>query len=351
MNQQKSLMAEKKRIEYIDLAKGICILMVVLVHVVPEFGEKSSFLSCVRMPLYFCLSGLFYKDYGSLKNFFCKKINKILIPFVAWYFIGYAIYYAGRIVLSSSSDATFSLNDIFYSNEIFNLPIWFLLCLFWCNVLFVIVQRFFKKWYLQISAVFFISMTGWAMSFFDVFNLFYIGSSMTCLPFFYIGYQLRQTGFLYKDLKNSHSFFIMCISLMLALLIALVPDSPPRLNYYKNEIIYGNLLLIYICSSAFVVGVLMLCKMIGSVPFVSWIGRYSIIVLVSHMWMRDLVKTAIDLSFGNALDILLLEVLTFIVVMLLMTIFIPFCRQYLPYITAQKDIFEIREKIGGYKMV
>lgn len=48
-----------KRIEFVDLAKGICILLVVLLHV---FGDMSGvvikIMNLFRMPLYFVLSGL-----------------------------------------------------------------------------------------------------------------------------------------------------------------------------------------------------------------------------------------------------------------------------------------------------
>ncbi len=54
---------KKTRIEFIDLAKGVCILLVVIVHVIPELDTPLEFLACLRMPLYFCLSGLFFKDY------------------------------------------------------------------------------------------------------------------------------------------------------------------------------------------------------------------------------------------------------------------------------------------------
>ena len=64
----------QKRIEFIDLAKGVCIILVVLGHCgapIPIPG-----LEIVRMPLYFILSGLFFKDYGGGYNFFIKKTNK-----------------------------------------------------------------------------------------------------------------------------------------------------------------------------------------------------------------------------------------------------------------------------------
>ena len=70
----------KSRIEFIDLAKGICIILVVVGHVGVNIAIPG--LEQVRMPLYFMLSGLFFKNYGGGEYFFIKKVNKILIPFI-----------------------------------------------------------------------------------------------------------------------------------------------------------------------------------------------------------------------------------------------------------------------------
>ncbi len=59
------------RIEWIDLAKGICIILVVMLHARVDIGFS---LSHFRMPLYFVLSGLFFKTYGNFKGFIIKKI-------------------------------------------------------------------------------------------------------------------------------------------------------------------------------------------------------------------------------------------------------------------------------------
>lgn len=64
---------EKKRIEYIDLMKGVCITLVVLYHVIDctniQFIDNA--LANFRMPLYFFLSGLFFKKWHCLS---CQKI-------------------------------------------------------------------------------------------------------------------------------------------------------------------------------------------------------------------------------------------------------------------------------------
>ena len=76
----------KKRIEYIDLVKGICILMVVWIHCTREKGTPlDNLFFCIRMPLYFFLSGMFFKSGISFIDFIIKKINKLIIPFIFFF--------------------------------------------------------------------------------------------------------------------------------------------------------------------------------------------------------------------------------------------------------------------------
>lgn len=84
-------METKKRIEFIDLAKGVCILLVIMMHT--DVNVDFPGLRGMRMPLYFILSGLFFKDYGGFLNLLVKKANKILIPFLFFYLASYSIFY------------------------------------------------------------------------------------------------------------------------------------------------------------------------------------------------------------------------------------------------------------------
>lgn len=76
------------RIVFVDLAKGICICLVVLYHVYGEIaGRVFEITNMFRMPLYFVLSGLFFKPYSSFNSFTKKKTNKLLIPLIITYIV------------------------------------------------------------------------------------------------------------------------------------------------------------------------------------------------------------------------------------------------------------------------
>ena len=110
---------KKNRIEFVDLAKGVCILLVVLGHV--GINLTTIGLENLRMPLYFMLSGLFFKNYGGGKYFFIKKVNKILIPFIFFYLLGYLIFYLVNWIVPGLivGDAS-GILDVFTQRQYFN---------------------------------------------------------------------------------------------------------------------------------------------------------------------------------------------------------------------------------------
>lgn len=139
-----------KRIDFIDLAKGFCIILVVLEHIISYFNVSYAIhdaLKIFRMPLYFFLSGLFFKPYEGFGGFLKRKTNKLLVPFFAFYFMtslflpnvlyhlfGYSV--RNPDVLGIQSLWAFFMPEVFT-----NFPIWFLLCLFIVNIFFYCLYK------------------------------------------------------------------------------------------------------------------------------------------------------------------------------------------------------------------
>lgn len=81
--------------DFVDLTKGVCIILVVMAHIGGAFDQldKHSMLSCFRMPLYFFISGIFFKPYEGLSGFTVRKINKLIIPFIFFYVSAFLLKY------------------------------------------------------------------------------------------------------------------------------------------------------------------------------------------------------------------------------------------------------------------
>ena len=70
----------KKRIESVDLTRGLCIILMIMAHI--GFGSFfDHYVHAFHMPIFFLVSGYFYKD-KPLKQFFWTKTKTLLLPYV-----------------------------------------------------------------------------------------------------------------------------------------------------------------------------------------------------------------------------------------------------------------------------
>ena len=322
----------QKRIEFIDLAKGICIILVVIGHCGAPINIPG--LEIVRMPLYFILSGLFFKDYGGGYNFFIKKTNKILIPFLFFYLVGCAGYYgikffAPQLLITSAS----GLFDVFNNRQFFNGPIWFLLCLFWCNIIFCQITLRIKKETLQILLVAVLGFVGWFLGNEKIFVPMFFDVAFTALPFFAFGYYLKKSEILYPNKLDK--FNIPLAITFWAIAFILTRTTEYRLSLHYNGLEGWST---YIISITSVLAVLFLCKTIKRVPFVSYCGRYSIVLLcVHHLIYRPLMV----LLPKTGIEVLSDKWSIAIITLLLSALCIPVCKRFIPWFIAQKDLIKL----------
>lgn len=274
---------------------------------------------------------------GGGKFFIVKKINKILIPFLFFYLTAYLIYYVSEWISPGliKSEAN-GILDVFTQRQWFNGPIWFLLALFWSNILMCQIHLAFKSEYLRATLVVILGLVGYLLGLYEVFLPCNIDSSLTAMPFFYFGYLLRKTPILYPNKYDKYNLLWVVLLYGIACFIDLRFDNP-HLGFHANTV-YGNYLLIMAVSLASVMAVLLLCKIIKHIPVVSYFGRYSIISLcVHHMVYRPLKLVLVHFDIMNNWTI----AIGTLSICLLM---IPVCIKYIPWFTAQKDLLVIKDK-------
>lgn len=327
------------RIEFIDLAKGFCILLVVFNHVAEGFTIGiTSAISSFRMPLYFLVSGLFFKAY-SFSEFCRKKTNKLLIPFVFFYiFIALLIPLVVNIVYPGFSQNS-GLNYIFaVYNENFNgspMGIWFLWCLFLENFIFyflLILSQKTKKVILTLSLLSIIlGIAGFLLFYCKIDLPLYIDTAFTSLPFFCVGYIMKKySNILYPNKYDKYLFGYTLICFVVIFLLASGESFGYRINSFSV-----NIITLYLCGILGTLGVIFISKKIKRIPFISFMGRYSIMILCSHQVVILLIRQFVEkLNLGDIPSVGILFVITSIISYLLI---FPM-KKFLPYVTAQKDI-------------
>ena len=83
--------------------------------------------------------------------------------------------------------------------------------------------------------------------------------------------------------------------------------------------------------------VLLLSRMIGTVPVLTYIGRFSIIVLCTHVYVIDFISHCLRIAEGTSFQLPIIFILTVLGCLAI----IPLLRKYLAFFTAQKDLIKV----------
>ena len=163
-----------------------------------------------------------------------------------------------------------------------------------------------------------------------------IGSAMTSLPFLWMGYFLnRKLSFFQLSIRWQWAL-LAGIGLLAVLHFTFVGDNFFYLNTYSTP-----LSLIYLAGLLGTLGILLLSRIIKWLPIVSYVGRYSIIVLCTHMAVVKVVINLLPTCWGEWFQAT--DIAQSLIVLLLTIMGCVFCcwilSKCLPWFTAQKDLF------------
>lgn len=331
---------ENRRIDFVDLTKGICIILVVMAHIGGAFNkfDNDSIIASFRMPLYFFISGIFFKSYEGFLGFFLRKINKLIIPFTFFYIGAFLLKYIVFVVAPKAFQMPVSWSElllVFQGHDLikFNPPIWFLIALFNCNILFYLLHFLREK---QLKLMFLLTLligaAGFYMGKYRIELPFYIDVAMTALPFYVAGFWIRR----YNFFLFPHRFDkLLPLFILAALLIMYFTATTPgmRTNSYP-----GNIFQFYVAAFAGILMIMLFCKKVKRIPVVTYLGRYSVITLGIH---------APILHFGGQLVARYIHnewALAFTLLFLTLGICIaatPVFLKVIPQLVAQKDLIKL----------
>lgn len=225
-----------KRIDFVDLTKGICIILVVMAHIDGAFAkfDESSMISCFRMPLYFFISGIFFKSYEGFAGFLIRKINKLLIPFTFFYITAFLLKYVVWKIAPGVFHLPVQWSEmlvIFHGHDLikFNPPIWFLIALFNCNILFYLIHFLRNKHLnLMFASTLLIGAAGFYMGKYRFELPFYMDVAMTALPFYAAGFWIRRYNFfLFPHRFDKWIPLFMAMALTIMYFTATPPECAP----------------------------------------------------------------------------------------------------------------------------
>lgn len=201
-------MAEKKRIQYIDVAKFLGLLGIVFFHGYKECFANA-FTSTFLVPLFFFLNGMTLRmDNISCGDFLVKKLKGYAVPAVGLCILCVLFDAMMRTMCHIPLDDTFFLRGIAYSiNQTRFLALWFLTALFFSDVFLFVLYRKFKG-NIWLTGLGVLAVLGFGI----VYNMYYkvmlvwnIDAAFFGIVFTYFGHLFthKNLSFLYQPLMKT----------------------------------------------------------------------------------------------------------------------------------------------------
>lgn len=144
-------MDNKRRLMWIDIAKALAIIAIVMGH--SENKTIAKYLFWFHVPTFFIISGYFFKPITNKKefyNFVKKKFCQLMIPYSTVLIID-TIYMYYTIINAGKFNITTFMKDLLkaflggnYHSSYYS-AIWFLPCLFFTQILFMLIFMVFES--------------------------------------------------------------------------------------------------------------------------------------------------------------------------------------------------------------
>ena len=336
----------KPRLQWVDTAKGICILLVILFHTTEHIMDLSpairDMLRATRMPLYYTIAGLFV-SVKSPKIFLNKKINRLIIPFCFFILLGDFVSYIKSVI--DGTDFTY-YSPLYYvitsdpEGKFINSPVWFLFSLFDVYLIFMLIEKISgyignHKTTVKIVLSVLAGFCGIRCNIMGIDLPLFLDSSLTATPFLIFGHIIMSGTSIFKKDYNKWAFLSLSIFLVGIALFTAQGDIDYRLNNFKTSIFH-----IYVPAFCAVMDILMLTKSIGTIPVITKIGRYSIVYLGTHyLFFKDL-----RLFFESHIcqqQVILIDLLIFFCTVVISMILCWILLKTVPCLIAQKDCIYI----------
>lgn len=311
---------DKDRYTFIDEAKALAMLVVVSWHIL---GIHSSWTDSWVMPIFFLIMGLFYKQDTSFKHMILKKINTLIIPLVFCSIPAFilSLYNHGCI---------FTLKRFFFPYECINPCSWFLICMFFCYVIYWLINIIAKDSKRRVVLTIIVSLIGFYSSQMHIFGHrlvlpFFISTALTMMFVIETGRSLRNYILNYK--WGGIYMFILSTIVFVFLTLFFIPMPQ---NMIWSEYGTKNYLYYTIYSIVGSVWIIHLCHYIQPVlTRIAVIGRYSLLLLVLHSYIHSVLR----LFVKNSIYDYLLTILFTVFISVLMD-------RYFPIITGKKQLFK-----------
>ena len=322
-------------------------MLIVMYHIDHEFfnyiaPNLNNALQAFRLPMYYFISGIFFKKYNGFSDFTRRKVNNILVPFVFFIVLAYLVRVleaACRFAVGADAIdiSPMRLIEPFYLRywEV-TTPLWFLLSLFWVNVMFYALLRWMKHWALIALMTVLVAAVGYGLSAHSIRLPLMFDTSMVAFPYFVLGWSLARLGALAPSRWDKWGWLSL---LIVALPIYCCADF---MNLHFQ--VLPEFWKLYLLPFIAILSLFWASKPLSYIPLFCTYGRYSLIILGTHPLFFLPIRSFCILRLGMEPGVGL-SLLVFVLTMALEWPMIWALKTWAPRFTAQEPFFRQDWKI------
>lgn len=304
-----------KRIEYIDIAKGVLILLVVIGHV--QQNEPFTFLKQLiytfHMPAFFIISGiLFDRSRIANKKFFPyikKKIYTLIIPYFFFEILSGIVFY---IAYSGNYSNIKGIVMNAITMDCNSTPDWFLPTLFFVNVIAFIETKLKSK---PIGILLFVLSFASMFLRFENHYIIIIQRILVSYAFFVVGQYARA-------FTEYFNYFWCFASLAITILVSVFNGT---VGIYSCT--YNNAILFFVGSLAGSVFVLSLSKTINSNKALSYLGANSLVIMSTHYVILRIAENCLNIDCTVYIN----SFIVFVMIMVIEPVLILALNKFAPF--------------------
>jgi len=355
---------ESKRLWMIDIARFYGIALVFYGHFIerimylknPVAAAHYKFIYSFHMLLFFVLAGYISKESDldfSFGKYLKHRFFSRLLPFIFFtgFMIGLTFFFPGdffQLKLPSMSGYLQRLLLTVFGLPMFNIPTWFLLCLFSIEMVHYGAFRLFKSdsKILIGAAVFYVIgyVLNWKIDFFNPmkqrvigWNYLYIHEAVTVYSFYLLGIYFRRKKFLMENVALKIQVPGVIITFLIVLFTYKLNQGPFVL--FNSVVImlssHGNFLLFPLTAVAGSVFIFFLAKATPSQNVFAWLGQNALILFCLNgifyhfingraaQWVVDNLSGSALTIFGAGLLVTLASLASCILFIFLFNKFVP----------------------------
>ncbi len=292
---------QNQRLEYVDACKALGIIFVILGHTYYFAPVVYNLVYSFHMPLFFILAGFTFNKEKYAQIEFCgfvkKKAKDLLVPYFVFAFLNLIIYYCWNVyyfktqiefslVLSYIKGILLCYSSMQYMPNCS--PLWFLVCLFFANVIMWFLTEMKNKTGWAIAAA--CMLVSYCMSpFTKDYNSFPWKFPVFLMAAFlmFIGFRSKKLFVYIFEKYSKISNAVFCI---IVILICFVIELKTRNSVGMNENNYGCLPIFLITSVPCSLALLMLCKSCTALQnrFLIWLGQNTVFIVAFNYLYRDI---------------------------------------------------------------